>query len=101
MTIKLRCVLEQLPVDIRSNVRAKLGKWSEGVSLSAPKLEMLEKVIFEEQERLDYSRGKKRNVDILTLNDIRNVILDELEVNDPHPHLRWPNVERMKRKMTT
>ena len=64
-------------------------------------LVLLEQRLFEIQEGLEYKTGKgrRRERDIATLNDIRNVLLDQLEVNEARPGMQWKNVERMRSKI--
>ena len=95
--MKLSQVLQVLPSDLAADITEP----HHNRDMKRKEMVTLEQRLFEIQEGLEYSKavGRKRVQDIRTLNDIRNVILDELEVNDPHPHLRWPNVERMKKRM--
>jgi hypothetical protein len=55
--------------------------------------------LFDVQNELEHAPGKRRNRDIATLNDIRNVLLDELEINEARSGMRWPAVERMRVRM--
>lgn len=68
--------------------------------LTPADLVILEQRLFDVQNELEHAPGKKRNRDIATLNDIRNVLLDELEINEARPDMRWPAVERMRGRIS-
>lgn len=99
--MKLQDIIKVLPEELAPIVRDMIpGPIRHAKRLHKSEMVLLEKLLFEVQDKLECEHKGRRPVRwIATLNDIRNVILDELEINNPRPHLRWPNVERMKKRM--
>ena len=100
--MKLAQVLDVIePVELRGYVEKVLPgplRVSSKRHLSRELLVLLEETLFVVQNQLESEPRKgRRPVNwIATLNDIRNVILDSLEVNEARPGMRWPGVERMR-----
>lgn len=95
--MRLSQVLSVLPTDLAADITEP----HHNKDMKRKEMVTLEQRLFEIQEGLEYSKavGRKRVQDIRTLNDIRNVILDELEINESRPGMRWPGVERMRERM--
>lgn len=95
--MKLNKILKVLPSEIADKISSN---WNRRGGLKRDDMLHLENILFTIQNELEHTKGKKKNQLITTLNDIRNVLLDELEINESRPGMRWPAVERMRARIT-
>jgi hypothetical protein len=96
--VKLENILKVLGTGVAAEVR---DRWvSSRKRLTRNDLLDLEHVLFAIQDDLEHRSGRKPGKDIQTLNDVRNVLLDECEINEQRDGMKWPGVERMRRRIT-